>query len=84
MLPDTGESPRVPAPEHRLDAADEIGLLVQAASGDDEGPVIRPGLFFQVLQSIHAEMNARGLKEGVGTASHAPIVQLCAVPGDRD
>jgi hypothetical protein len=28
-------------------------------------------------------MNARGLKEGVGTASHAPIVPLRATPGDR-
>jgi hypothetical protein len=28
-------------------------------------------------------MNACGLKEGVGTASHAPIVQLWAAPGDR-
>jgi hypothetical protein len=27
-------------------------------------------------------MNARGLKEVVGTASHAPIVQLRATPGD--
>jgi hypothetical protein len=28
-------------------------------------------------------MYARGLKEGVGAASHAPIVQLRAVPVDR-
>src|SRR5215203_5025667 len=83
MLPDTGEGPRVPAPEHRLDTADEPGLLVQAAPGDDEGPAVRPGLLFQLLQSIRAEMNARGLKEGVGSASHVPIVQLSATPGDR-
>src|SRR5215217_3634939 len=83
MLPDTGEGPCVPATEHSLDAADEAGLLVQAAPGDDEGPVVGPGLLFQLLQSIRAEMNARGLKEDVGAASHAPIVQLPAVPGDR-
>jgi hypothetical protein len=83
MLPNIGEGPRVPAAEHRLDAADETGPFVQAAPGDDEGWAVRPGLFFQVLQSTRAEMNARGLKEGVGTASHAPIVPLRATPGDR-
>src|SRR5215217_397842 len=75
--------PRMPAAKHRLDAADEASLLVQAAPGDDESPVVRPGLLFQLLQSVRAEMNARGLKEGVGTAYHAPIVQLRATPGDR-
>jgi hypothetical protein len=44
---------------------------------------VRPGLPFELLQSIRAEVDARGLKEGVGSASHAPIVQLRATPGDR-
>src|SRR3712207_5152592 len=50
MLTDAGEGSRVPAAEQRLDTADEAGLLVQAAPGDDEGPAVRPGLLFQLLQ----------------------------------
>src|SRR5215212_799314 len=83
MLPDTGEGPRVPAAEQRLDAADEPCLLLQAPPGDDEGPVVRQGLLFELLQSIRSEVDARGLKEGVGSASHVPILQLRATPGDR-
>jgi hypothetical protein len=64
MLPDTGEGPRVPAAEQRLDAADEPCLLLQAPPGDDEGPVVRQGLLFELLQSIRSEVDARGLKEG--------------------
>jgi hypothetical protein len=84
VLTYAGEGPRVPAAEQGFHAPDEAGLLVQAAPGDDEGPVVGPGLLFQLLQGIRAEVNARGLEEGVGTALHAPIVQLRAVPVDRD
>jgi hypothetical protein len=72
------------AAEQRLDAAHEVCLLVKAAPGNDEGPVVRPGFIAYLLQSISAEMNARGLKESVGTASHPPIVQLHAAPSDRN
>jgi hypothetical protein len=46
VLPDAGEGSSVPAAQQRLDATNEVGLLVEAAPGDDEGPAPRPGLVF--------------------------------------
>jgi hypothetical protein len=83
VLPDAGEGSGVPAAEQRLDAADEVGLLVEASPGNDEGPVIWPDLLFQLLQSAHAEVDARGRKEGVGAASHDRMVPLCAASSEH-
>jgi hypothetical protein len=46
VLPDAGEGSGVPVAEQGFHAPDEVGLLVEAASGNDEGPIVRPGLLF--------------------------------------
>src|SRR5215213_5335112 len=52
--------------EQRLDAPHEIRLLVQRASGNDEGPVFGPGLLFYLLQAAEPEVHALRREKNMG------------------